>query len=125
MKKSIFVCAAMVASLLCAGAATATQSSGQIVRLSAGAAVTTVLVENPSTGYRWQLNKAQSDNLGIVQITDAGYRAGSNRRVGAAGTHRWRIKALAPGSARVVFDYARSWEHGPPARRHTVRVDIN
>jgi predicted secreted protein len=114
-----------LAAFIWAGAATASSHSSETARLAVGASTTIVLSENPSTGYRWQINKGQSANLRIVQIRDAGYQPGSSHRMGAPGTHRWRIKALAAGSARIVFDYARPWEHGAPARRHTVRVEIN
>ena len=111
--------------LLWTGAAAAASDTGETLHLSPGAVKTIALSENPSTGYRWQINKGQSSNLAIVQVSDAGYQRSSSDLIGAAGTHRWRIKALAAGTAQIVFDYSRSWEHGVPARRHTILVEIN
>ncbi len=126
MKKSAAACIAVLAfsGLLWVGGAIAASSSSETVRLSVGQSKTIALSENPSTGYRWQIKKGQSANLAIVQVSDAGYQAGAGHRLGAPGTHRWRIKAQAAGNARIVFDYSRPWEHGAPARRHTVRVEI-
>jgi predicted secreted protein len=83
-----------------------------------------VLRENPSTGFKWRLNKAQSTHLGIVHVIDRGYQAGQNGLIGAPGSRRWEITARAPGTASAVFTYARPWEHRPPAETHVVRVNI-
>jgi inhibitor of cysteine peptidase len=108
--------------LLCAGVA---RAASETVQLSIGAVKSITLSENTTTGYRWQINKGQSTNLAIVQIGDDGHQQSSGGRIGAAGTHRWRIKALAAGTARVVFDYVRPWEHAAPAQRHTVVLEIS
>lgn len=100
------------------------QESSEAIRLVVGAAKTITLEENPSTGFKWQINTAQSSNLAVVRVNDLGYRRGSSQLVGAPGVHRWRIKAKAAGTARIVFDYARPWEHVAPAKRNTVRVEI-
>jgi predicted secreted protein len=108
--------------LLCIGVANA--APDESVSSAIGAVKTVTLSENTTTGYRWQINKGQSANLAIVQIGDAGHQQSGSGRIGAAGTHRWRIKALAVGRARIVFDYVRPWEHTAPARRHTLVVEI-
>jgi inhibitor of cysteine peptidase len=96
----------------------------QTVSLSAGASTTIVLQENPSTGFKWRLNTAQSTNLAIVRVIDLSYQAGQNGLIGAPGTHRWEIKTRAPGNATIVFTYARPWEHKPPAETHVVQIHI-
>lgn len=97
----------------------------QIVSLSPGASTTIVLRENPSTGFRWRLNLARSTNLAIIRVTDRGYQAAASGLIGAPGSHRWEIKARAPGDASVVFIYTRSWEHKPPAETHVVQVNVS
>jgi inhibitor of cysteine peptidase len=126
MRKSAAVSAAVVvfSALFWAGATGAATLSDETVRLLPGAVTTVALSENPSTGYRWQINQEQSSNLAVVQVNDAGYERSSSPRIGAPGMHRWLVKALANGIAQIVFDYARPWEHGAPARRHTVRIEI-
>jgi inhibitor of cysteine peptidase len=96
----------------------------QTVSLSPGASTTIVLRENPSTGFKWRLNTAQSTNLAIVRVIDRGYQAGQSSLIGAPGSHRWEIKARAPGLATIAFTYARPWESRPPAETHVVQVHI-
>jgi len=96
----------------------------QTVSLSPGGSTTIVLRENPSTGFRWQLNTAQSTRLSIVRVLDRGYQAARSGLIGASGSHGWEIKARAPGTASVAFTYARPWEHKPPAEIHFVEVNI-
>jgi len=133
LTKRRFPRAKLAASALCALLALAglTPASGQvqpqtiqIVSLSPGASTTIVLLENPSTGFRWRLNTAKSTNLAIVRVTDRGYQADRSGLIGAPGSHRWEIEAVAPGNASVVFAYARPWEHKPPAETHVVQVNI-
>lgn len=110
--------AAMLAA--CGGA----QAADQTFRLARGQQATVELQENPSTGYRWQVDAAASANLSILRIEDRGFASGANRKplLGAPGIHRWSIAALSAGSARVTFVYRRSWE-ATPVRRHEVAIE--
>jgi len=105
-------------------AADAAARNHQTLSLSVGASKTIVLSENPSTGYAWQVDTAGSSNLAIVRVNDAGYQPGQNGGLGAPGAHRWQIEAQAPGAARIVFAYARAWEHVAPAKSHIVEVTV-
>ena len=120
----------LAASALCAilalepNCAQAQPQPSQTVSLSRGASTTILLRENPSTGFGWRLDTAQSTNLAIVHVIDRGYQAGQSGLIGAPGSHRWEIKARARGTAGVVFTYARPWEHKPPAETHLVQVHV-
>jgi predicted secreted protein len=98
--------------------------ANQTVSLSPGTSTTIVLSENPTTGYKWRIDSGQSSNLAIVQVTDGGYQAAQTGLMGAGGSHRWQIEARAAGTARLVFAYARSWEHKAPAKTYVVEVDV-
>jgi inhibitor of cysteine peptidase len=102
------------------------QAQDQAVRLRVGASTVVTLTENPSTGYRWSLDTAASRNLSIVTIADAGFQrpAAGAPMVGVPGQRRFRISARSPGTAEAAFAYARSWEHGAPAQRHVVAIEI-
>jgi inhibitor of cysteine peptidase len=111
---------------LCAGAVHA-QTSHQTVSLAAGGSTIIQLAENPSTGYSWRLSEAESSNLAAVVISAAGFRSGGGDgapRVGAPGVAEFRIEGRNSGAARAVFVYARPWEHGLPAGRHIVTVNV-
>jgi predicted secreted protein len=99
----------------------------QRLRLHLGGQTKVQLQENPSTGYKWQIDRANSSNLAIVRIADDGFarnaRGTGKRLVGAPGIHRWTIEALSLGNARISFIYLRSWERAP-VRRHELVVQV-
>jgi predicted secreted protein len=102
----------------------AAPSGGQSVSLPVGASRTITLSENRSTGYRWRLDAEHSANSAIVDVIDAGSESGQSGVPGAPGSHRWRIEARAPGTARIVLVYSRAWEQGAPADTYTVDVKV-
>jgi inhibitor of cysteine peptidase len=116
---ALFVVAACIASLAPAGA-----QEGRTIRLAVGASSAIALSENPSTGYRWQLDGAASRNLALISVSDAGFTSGASGRLGAPGTRRFSITGRQPGTAVAVFDYARPWERVAPARRYVVTVEV-
>jgi predicted secreted protein len=70
------------------------------------------------------VDAGQSSNLAIVRVTDGGYQAVQNGLMGAPGSHRWQIEARAPGTAKILFVYARSWQHGAPAQTYLAEIDV-
>lgn len=100
----------------------ARQEAGQDMRLATGAAATFQLPETPSTGYSWRIDRTASKGLDRLEITDQGHRRGADMP-GAPGTRLWRIRALRPGTAAIVFAYQRPWEPAPVATRH-LRVRV-
>lgn len=123
MATRVWLLAAVLLALI-AGAPADAKTGGATVRLAVGGSTMVTLASNPSTGYGWRINTARSVNLGAVAIEDIGYQSGPGQMPGAPGVHRWRVTAKAPGDVRIVFDYARSWEHVAPANRYTLRVKI-
>ncbi|MBI5320498.1 protease inhibitor I42 family protein [Bradyrhizobium sp.] len=96
----------------------------QTFRLAVGQSASVELEENPSTGYRWEVDAKASSNLPILRIGDRGFseREGGKRLLGAPGIHRWSIEAASAGTARVIFVYRRPWED-KAARSHEVAVE--
>jgi inhibitor of cysteine peptidase len=80
--------------------------NGKSIELKVGAEATLRLPENPSTGYRWAVDAADSK---IVDITQSEYAPASNAP-GAGGETQWAIKAKAPGSTTIKFKRWRPWE---------------
>lgn len=100
------------------------EAAEQTFRLAVGQSASVELEENPSTGYRWEIDAGASSNLPILRISDRGFseREGGKRLLGAPGIHRWNIEAASAGTARVIFIYRRPWED-KAGRRHEVAVE--
>lgn len=78
------------------------------------------LAENPSTGYAW--NVTATDGLRVVSDEYVAPGSGTNA-VGAAGTHRWEIEAIAEGLQQIDGVYRRSWEN-TTSDENTFTVEI-
>lgn len=91
-------------------------AAAETLRLAPGESAPLQLVENPSTGYGWRIDREASAALDRVRITDEGRKPGA-RMPGAPGTHRWVIRGVAPGRGRIVFAYQRPWEPTPVETR--------
>jgi predicted secreted protein len=125
MFPAIVLCTLLMLTGVTPARAQAQPQTTQFVSLRSGVSTTIALRENPSTGFRWQLDVTRSTDLSIIRVIDRGYRAGQTGLIGAPGARRWEIKARAPGTASVAFTYARPWEHKPPAETHFVQVNIS
>ncbi len=101
-----------------------TSQSGEQLQLDVGETKTIMLTENPSTGYQWKVSPDESSNLDAVRVDDLGYKEAETHLLGAPGKHSWAIAGVAPGKARLVLNYFRSWEHVPPAQRHIVDIEV-
>jgi predicted secreted protein len=83
---------------------------------------------NPSTGYRWKLDRGASTGLGLVKVQSLGYGGGSGKRdghvvVGAPAPFAFRVTCIKPGNANLRFTYV-----GPTGKRskqETVTVRCN
>jgi len=92
--------------------------NGKTINLENGETFYLRLPENPSTGYRWELNLTQGLNvsLGPDNIPGEYYppeqpEGIEQPLVGAGGVRLWEIKAVAEGSQQVTGVYKRPWEN--------------
>jgi inhibitor of cysteine peptidase len=78
------------------------------------------LRENPTTGFRWELQENGAPACALRDDTFIAPETG----VGRGGVRRWIFEAIATGSCRIALAYRRAWESKPPERtvRFTVRV---
>ena len=65
------------------------------------------LPENPTTGYRWELDV--DDDRGVA-LQDSDYSAASRPGIGGGGMRTFRLKARRPGTVRVELRLRRKWE---------------
>jgi inhibitor of cysteine peptidase len=132
--RSLVACAlAMVLSIGGAGGvASTTEASvtsvltaadnGKRIVLKVGAEATLRLPENPSTGYRWAVDAADSH---LVDVSQSEYAPASNAP-GAGGQAQWTLKAKAPGSTTVRLKRWRPWEGDRSVvERYDVTIDVS
>ncbi|MGD9543045.1 MAG: protease inhibitor I42 family protein [Methylocystis sp.] len=97
--------------------------AGDVIRLAPGRGANFSLQENATTGYSWRIDRNASRNLGILSISDGGRSVGRRRMVGSPSVRHWKIRALKPGHAEIVFAYQRPWEPAPVKTR-SVAVEV-
>ncbi len=80
------------------------------------------LESNQSTGYSWSVGMV-SDNAQVV-VAGMDYDLPDNAKTGQGGAEVWHMKAVAPGTVKLMFYYARSWEKEAPAKTLTFNVNV-
>lgn len=94
-----------------------------VIRIARGHSAIFSLQENVTTGYSWRIDEGASENLDIVAISDGGRSGARRRMVGSPSMRHWKIRALKPGHAEIVFVYQRPWEPAPVQQRR-VEVEV-
>ncbi len=92
------------------------------IESAVGENFTVSLESNQSTGYSWSVGMI-SDNSQVV-ITGMDYDLPDNAMTGQGGAEVWHLKAVAPGTVKLLFYYARSWEKDAPVNTVTYNVSI-
>lgn len=82
------------------------------------------LPANPTTGYRWNLAGQIPDCLELVQQEYVPDEA-TEGAVGAGGQEVYTFRAVGKGTARLVFEYRRSWEpERPPLQEKMYWIEV-
>lgn len=100
---------------------TYTEKDKEIIA-AVGENFTVSLESNQSTGYSWSVGMV-ADNSQIV-VTGMDYDLPENAKTGQGGAEVWHLKAVAPGTVKLMFYYSRSWEKEAPAKTLSFNVTI-
>jgi inhibitor of cysteine peptidase len=65
------------------------------------------LPENPTTGYRWELDAADDR---VIALQDSDYSAASSAGIGGGGTRTFGLEVHRPGTVHVQLRLRREWE---------------
>src|SRR3954470_643115 len=99
-------------------------SAGRRGHLPLGRELEVELGANPSTGYTWRLDPANSAGLDLKSRQyEASASPAGPTRLGAGGIERFVFEAPAPGAGRLHFEYRRGWA-GEPARIYDLTVTV-
>ena len=92
------------------------------IKVKAGQNFTIKMQSNPTTGYGWQLSKADEK---IVQFVTNAYIPPDSKLMGAGGHEVWTFKAVGEGATEISMQYVRPWEKDqPPARTNVFTVVV-
>jgi inhibitor of cysteine peptidase len=80
--------------------------AGKTITVSPGGTITISLDENPTTGFRWELEPANDAALELLSSEYIAPGAG----VGGGGRRLWTFKARRSGEVRLVLKRRRVWQ---------------
>jgi inhibitor of cysteine peptidase len=90
--------------------------------VTVGQQIEVSLTENPTTGFRWELESNGNPVLDLVNDAFDSAPGG----VGKAGVRTWRFNAVREGTGSIVLMYRRSFERSnPPAEVFRFTVHVN
>ncbi len=101
------------------------KDAGKSFELYKGSLIEIRLEGNPTTGYAWAASPSTDNDLVLKVLDDSGYIASQPALTGSGGTFVFKYMAANPGTARLVFGYARSWETVPPIQTWTATIKVN
>jgi inhibitor of cysteine peptidase len=81
--------------------------SGQTIRVRPGDEIVLRLRENPTTGFRWQVETAAPF---VVEIAD-NFELDAQPQIGSGGSREWRFQVTSSqGVGRLALKHWQSWE---------------
>lgn len=87
---------------------TLTQSDkGKSVTIRPGEIVCISLDENPSTGFRWELEHEDDQ---VLHLLTSDFISDASTGVGGGGHHVWEFMAGKSGEVQLTMKHWRSWE---------------
>jgi inhibitor of cysteine peptidase len=98
-------------------------SGGAGVEVRLGQELQLDLAANPTTGYTWRCDLADSGRVRMKSRRFQPSPSGSPPRLGAGGTERFVFETAAAGSERLHFEYRRD-QTGQPARTYDLTVTV-
>ena len=85
-------------------------NNGQSVEVRQGDEIILRLPENPTTGYRWHIDRADGLETEMSEHTTGSDRPDPNPRLGRGGVREFRFRAKEPGARRLDLKHWREWE---------------
>lgn len=101
---ALAVLACVSAPVMAATYAFSMEDNGKSMSVKSGDVITLSLQENPSTGFRWTLEKS-----GGLQIMRDSYTPSSTGLIGAAGVRTWMFMVTGSGRQTITATYKQSW----------------
>ncbi len=126
MRVSASLVAATVVLAGSAGIVAATEVP-EMVQTSVGQLIMVKFPGNPRAGYKWRLNRQQSEGLALVSVDEVGWimaPEGSSIYFDKPSVLNVAIKGMVAGEAALAFDYYRTWGSRNRVRTSIVKVIV-
>jgi inhibitor of cysteine peptidase len=89
-----------------------TADNGKQLAIRVGDELLVELPENPTTGYRWQLNSSGDASLTLDRDE---FELPTNSTAGSGGTRHISLRASSTGHSQLRLELRRAWEQGQSA----------
>jgi inhibitor of cysteine peptidase len=93
--------------------------NGKLIDARVGDELVIRLPENPTTGYRWQVDHAEG-----VQLEVDAYEMSPPLQIGSGGVREFRFRAASQGNAQLRLKHFQAWE-GEKSISERFALDIN
>jgi inhibitor of cysteine peptidase len=96
--------------------------NGKSLKIGLGDAVTIRLKENPTTGYRWAVDRIDNQ---VLQTEASDFNAGTAGGIGSGGEHTFSFRSKKTGTAGIQFKLWREWEGDRSITdRYSVNIEV-
>ncbi len=95
--------------------------NGKAVAVHVGDEVVVRLRENPTTGYRWQVERADD----ALQPEADSFELAPHPQVGSGGMRSFRFRVSAGGRRRLAIDHRQAWDESSVIDRFRVDLDVS
>jgi len=98
------------------------KDQGKSITVKAGDTITVTLNENPTTGFRWEVEKYDAD---IIALRNSSFVPPATSSPGAGGEHVFMFEGKKPGTAQLALELKRNWQASDAVtKRYAVSVSV-
>ena len=96
------------------------EDNGKTIEIKTGDSLVVNLDENPTTGYRWAVERGSED---LLNPSGSEFIQNPDAKTGAGGTRVFTFQALKPGKTSLNIKHWRAWQ-GDSSVTHRFGVEI-
>ena len=94
---------------------------GRGVTAAVGDRIRIELPENPTTGFRWQV---ETVDAAVLRLAATDFQPSASAAIGGGGLGVFHFDVIGSGSADLRLELKRSWETQSPRSTFSIRVSV-
>ncbi len=98
--------------------------NGRLFGVAVGDSVRIELPENPTTGFRWQMEPSSFEGVSALRLQSVEYQTADRTGVGGGGRRVFRFSAVARGHVSLRLELLREWERQAARETFVITVDV-